>query len=161
MQSHNPATLYLPVPGQAGSFAATTHGKRFYPMTRTFAFLLSGLISISGPTLADGISGVFVTSPNDDGDIGHIEFSACGDAYCGTLIASFDSAGKPFAGRALGMHIVWDMKDQGGGRFSGGRIWDPGADKTYRSKMSLDGDTLNVSGCIGPICRKRVWTRLK
>ena len=130
-------------------------------MTRTYALLLFGLIAISDPVSADGISGVFVTAPNDEGDIGHIDFAPCGDAYCGTLVASFDSSGKSFAGRAIGMHIVWDMKDEGGGRFSGGRIWDPGADKTYRSKMKLDGDTLNVSGCIGPICRKRVWTRLR
>lgn len=116
---------------------------------------------LSNAASAQGISGTFVTAPDDEGNTGHIQFAPCGETYCGTLIASFDASGQPFDADTIGKNIVWDMVDLGEGRFKGGRIWDPGADKTYRSKMVLEGHTLKVSGCIGPICRKRIWTRLK
>jgi len=119
------------------------------------------LVVLASSAFAQGITGTFVTAPNDEGNTGHVQFAKCGEAFCGTLVASFDSTGKPLASDSIGKDIVWDMIDQGNGRFKGGKIWDPGADKTYRSKMALEGDTLNVSGCVGPICRKKIWTRLK
>ena len=118
-------------------------------------------VVLASAASAQGINGTFVTAPNDEGNTGHVQFAKCGEAFCGTLVASFDSTGKPLASDAIGKNIVWDMIDQGNGRFKGGKIWDPGADKTYRSKMALEGKTLNVSGCVGPICRKKTWTRLK
>lgn len=123
--------------------------------------LTAAFLVLANPVAAQGISGPFVTSPNDEGNTGHVQFATCGEAFCGTLIASFDSNGKPLASEAIGKNIVWDMIDQGNGRFKGGKIWDPGADKTYRSKVALVGNTLKVSGCLGPICRKKTWTRLK
>ena len=53
------------------------------------------------------------------------------------------------------------MTDDGGGSFSGGTIWDPGADKTYKSKMTIEGKVLKVSGCISVFCRTQTWKRLK
>jgi len=46
-------------------------------------------------------------------------------------------------------------------KYSSGKIWAPDVDKTYRSKMALNGNTLKVSGCVGPICRSQNWTRVK
>jgi len=53
------------------------------------------------------------------------------------------------------------MKPKGGGSYTGGRIWAPDVDKTYRSKMALSGNRLKVSGCVGPICRSQNRTRIK
>ena len=52
------------------------------------------------------------------------------------------------------------MAADGGGKYSGGKIWAPDRDKTYRSKMELSGDRLKVSGCVGPICRGQTWARV-
>ena len=62
----------------------------------------------------------------------------------------------------LGKQLIWDMGVDGGGYYSGGKIWAPDADKTYKSKMSLDGNTLTVKGCVagGLVCRGQDWSRV-
>ena len=110
---------------------------------------------------AGGISGTFQTQPNDSGHIGMVEFYDCGGKYCGKLVKSFDKSGAEVKSPNTGKNIVAGMSDDGNGKFSGGTIWDPGADKTYKSKMQLDGKTLNVSGCIAVFCKTQRWIRVK
>ncbi|KGJ06334.1 Uncharacterized conserved protein, DUF2147 family [Paracoccus halophilus] len=110
---------------------------------------------------AQGIEGIFQTQANDDGNIGMVQFYDCGGRYCGRLVKSFDSAGQEISSPNTGRNIVANMTDEGGGKFSGGTIWDPGADKTYKSKMQLDGKTLSVSGCVAVFCKTQRWTRVK
>ncbi len=110
---------------------------------------------------ADGIDGIFQTQANDDGNIGMVQFYDCGGKYCGKLIKSFDKSGKEIASPNTNRDIVAGMIDNGGGKFSGGTIWDPGADKTYKSKMQLSGKTLSVSGCVAVFCKTQTWTRVK
>ena len=95
------------------------------------------------------------------GNVGMVEFYDCGGKYCGRLVRSFDKAGKQIKSPHDGKNIVAGMADEGGGKFSGGTIWDPGADKTYKSKMQLDGKTLNVSGCVAVFCKTQQWVRVK
>lgn len=40
-----------------------------------------------------------------------------------------------------------------------GQVTNPDNGKTNAVEIELDADTLTVSGCIGPICASRVWTR--
>ncbi|AGT08001.1 DUF2147 domain-containing protein [Paracoccus aminophilus] len=110
---------------------------------------------------AQGISGIFQTQANDEGHLGMVEFYDCGGKYCGTLVRSFDKSGKEINSPNTGKNIVANMTDNGDGSFSGGTIWDPGSGKTYKSKMSLSGKTLNVSGCVAIFCRTQVWTKVK
>ena len=49
----------------------------------------------------------------------------------------------------------------GGARNGKGKIWQPSTDKVFASKMTLEGDTLYVSGCVAIICKKQTWTRVK
>lgn len=123
---------------------------------------LVGLLALAaGSAGAGGISGIFQTQPNDDGNIGMVQFYDCGGKSCGKLVKSFDKTGKQIDSPHTGQNIVAGMSDDGGGKFSGGTIWDPGADRTYRSKMSLSGNTLKVSGCIAVFCKTQTWTRAK
>lgn len=123
---------------------------------------LAALLILAGAAAhAEGISGTFQTQPNDDGNIGMVEFYDCGGKYCGKLVNSFDKSGKKISSDADGKNIVANMTDNGGGKFSGGTIWDPGADKTYKSKMQLNGKTLNVSGCVAVFCKTQKWSRAK
>lgn len=123
--------------------------------------IAGALALISGAAQADGISGIFQTQPNDDGNVGMVQFHDCGGRYCGKLIKSFDRTGKEIASPNIGKNIVAGMNDDGGGAFSGGTIWDPGADKTYKSRMQLDGKALTVKGCIAVFCRTQHWTRVQ
>jgi len=121
------------------------------------------LLALAGalPAQAQGITGIFQTQPNDDGNLGMVEFYDCGGKYCGRLVKSFDKAGREIASPHAGKDIVAGMVDEGGGRFSGGTIWDPGADRTYKSRMQLDGRSLDVSGCVAVFCKTQHWTRVK
>ena len=60
-----------------------------------------------------------------------------------------------------GMVILWGLKPDGTGRWSGGNVLDPENGKTYRSKIELleGGTRLGMSGCIAFICRQQVWIR--
>lgn len=128
---------------------------------KTFATAAAALLFMAGAAMAQGIDGTWQTQPNDDGNIAHVQFSKCGERYCGTLVRSYDSSGKQFKSKNNGKNLVWDMVDAGNGSFKSGKIWDPGADKTYRSKMQLSGDRLKVSGCIAIICKSQTWVRVK
>lgn len=60
----------------------------------------------------------------------------------------------------LGLPMIRDFTRDGPGRWSGGKIYDPGAGKTYDSKMSVNPDgTLKVEGCVLMICKAQTWRR--
>ncbi len=68
-----------------------------------------------------------------------------------------DKKGKP----VKGMVIMWGQKPGSGGSFSGGQVLKLANGKTYKSKAQLQdgGSKFEVSGCMGPVCKKQVWTR--
>jgi uncharacterized protein (DUF2147 family) len=118
---------------------------------------------VGTPLFADPIFGTWQTVPDDNGNYGYIEVKNCGGTICGTLGKSFDSAGKSVKSEHQGKKIIWDMKPNGGGKYSGGKIWSPDRDKVYKSKLELvDNNSLKVSGCIAFICRDGgTWKRIK
>lgn len=127
-------------------------------MTRITLALAAVLLA--GGAQAQGISGIFQTQANDDGNVGMVQFGPCASGFCGTLVKSFDAQGKELQTDKLGTVMVQGMQDQGGGRFAGGTILDPGSGKTYRSQMSLEGRVLKVKGCVAVFCKTQTWTRV-
>lgn len=116
---------------------------------------------MAGMAQAQDIGGIFQTQANDGGHFGMVEFYDCGGKYCGRLIRSFNAQKQEIDSPYTGRNIVADMVSEGGGKFSGGTIWDPGADKTYRSKMELSGDRLSVSGCVAVFCKTQTWVKVR
>ncbi|SMR81394.1 Uncharacterized conserved protein, DUF2147 family [Aliiroseovarius halocynthiae] len=116
-------------------------------------------VGLAGPALADPVLGVWKTQV-DDGAYAHVTFSQCGAALCGVISKAFDSSGE-ISTPNVGKQLVWDMSPNGGGKYSGGKIWQPSTGKVYKSKMTLSGSSLKVAGCVGPICKKQTWTRVK
>jgi uncharacterized protein (DUF2147 family) len=59
-----------------------------------------------------------------------------------------------------GMTILWGMK-RDGDEYDGGQIMDPDNGKTYRCKMRLSGDKLDVRGYLGISLfgRTQTWVR--
>ncbi|GAB4266971.1 MAG: DUF2147 domain-containing protein [Pararhodobacter sp.] len=124
----------------------------------TAAFAL-GLSMLASGAHADPVEGRWRTQPDDNGNFGVIEISACGNRFCGVLIESRRSNGEAFQSENQGRQIVWDMEPRGSGQYRNGQIWAPDRDETYRSRMDLAGDRLTVAGCVLFICREQVWTR--
>lgn len=113
---------------------------------------------LGGAAFADPVAGTWQTEV-DDGAYAHIAMKPCGANICGTIAEAFDANG-PIASDNIGKQLVWDMEPEGDGSYGSGKIWQPSTDKVFRSKMSLSGNTLNVSGCVGPFCKKQTWTRV-
>ena len=104
------------------------------------------------------------TAEGEEGGYLYVSIAACGAAICGTIDRAFDGDGAPSPDYGhLGKTLIRDMTADGGGAYSGGTIWAPDTDKTYRSKMALSGDALEVKGCVagGLICRGQTWTRVR
>ena len=116
-------------------------------------------IGLGSAAWADPVEGVWKTQV-DDGAYAHVTISACGADYCGVISRTFNDTGE-YKSPNLGRKLVWDMTPSGGGAYKSGKIWQPSTDKIYRSKMALSGNTLKVSGCVGPICKKQTWSRVK
>jgi len=119
------------------------------------------VFGLAGMAAADPVDGTWKTAPDDNGNFGHIQVGACGSKICGTLVKSFDSSGAEIPSENNGKKIVWDMVAQGDGAYGGGKIWAPDRDKTYKSKMTLNGNKLAVEGCVLVVCRDGgTWTRV-
>lgn len=124
-----------------------------------FAAVCAALALSAGAAMADPVVGTWKTQPGDDGNYALVTIAKCGSQICGTLGKGFDSSGNTIDSPNIGRKMIWDMNADGGGSYSGGKIWAPDRDKTYKSKMSLSGNTLKVSGCVLGICRSQTWKR--
>lgn len=68
----------------------------------------------------------------------------------------------PLQGKPIrGLVILWGLRPDGDGGWSGGRVLDPENGKDYKAKLALleDGRALGMSGCIAFLCRQQVWRR--
>ncbi|MDG1128718.1 DUF2147 domain-containing protein [Seohaeicola saemankumensis] len=128
---------------------------------RKTALFAAALVLGAGGALAEPLLGTWRTAPDDNGNTGLIEVAPCGQQICGTLVKSFDSAGKEMASPNTGRQIISETVSAGGGSYKG-KVWSPDRDKTYNSRLELSGDTLKVSGCVFGICRDGgSWSRVK
>ena len=120
----------------------------------TLALLLS-----SGAAHADA-AGTWRTSALNDGSSALIEIRACDGAphtYCGTIVEIFNFPNQD----RLGEIVLRGMEAKDSQSYAGGEIYAPDEDKWYSSKMKVDNNTLEVSGCVlgGLICRSQTWTK--
>ena len=56
-----------------------------------------------------------------------------------------------------GMVIMWGMNADGEEEYSGGKIFDPAKNKTYRCSMWIKDGKLMVRGYLGPFYRTQTW----
>ncbi|MFK8082100.1 MAG: DUF2147 domain-containing protein [Granulosicoccus sp.] len=120
------------------------------------------LFSAAIPALSaeTSVLGLWQTASKEKGYL-HVSIEKCGDAYCGIISKAMNHEGESNPDyEHLGKKMLWDMMSRDSVSWSGGRIWDPTEDKSYKSKMSLNNDVLEVSGCIAFFCRSESWTRV-
>ena len=135
-----------------------------------FLFALVVLFSISS-VMAQGIEGVWFNTEKS----GKIKIIKKGESYLGSIIwleepTNANGSTKTnenskdeskHADPIIGLQVLEGFSDNGDGTFSGGTIYDPENGKTYKCKMTLQGDNLDVRGYIGipAIGRTENWTR--
>ncbi len=140
------------------------------PATHILAGLaLASLASIASANPLENVSGVWLT----EAKTGHVEISDCGDGTpCGLLIwaesEQTDSVPKDINNKdselrtrpLIGIKMIYgfELKKE---EWKSGKIYNAKDGKTYKASLKrLDEDTLQVKGCVGPICKKQIWTRL-
>lgn len=124
-------------------------------MAMAAVFALAG-----GAALADPVEGTWRTQPDDNGNFGLVKISTCGAEICGVLGQGYDKSGNKVSSPNNGKRMIWAMQPKGNGKYAGGKIWAPDRDKTYNSKMQLNGSSLKVEGCVLGICRGQTWSRV-
>jgi uncharacterized protein (DUF2147 family) len=89
----------------------------------------------------------------------------CGDKVCGWVIRASDKAKSDVADKGypplIGTALLRDYKADGKRRWSG-QIYVPDMGRAFGSSVTMvDGDTLNVRGCLigGFICKSQIWRR--
>ncbi|MEM7242307.1 MAG: DUF2147 domain-containing protein [Pseudomonadota bacterium] len=120
--------------------------------------LVLAAILATAPALAqaDDVFGLWQSEPGETGGYIKVDIHACGDKICGTIKEVVGNDDKS----AEGKPIIKNMSAKGNGKYSGGTIWAPDVDKTYKSKMTLNGSNLKVEGCVAIICRGQTWKRI-
>jgi uncharacterized protein (DUF2147 family) len=135
----------------------TTHMTKFV-LAAGLAFGLIG--GLAAPAMAaDPVLGIWQTEV-DDGAYAHVKMAPCGDKICGHIARTFKDSGE-YKSPNIGLKLVWDMDAAGGGKYQNGKIFQPSTGKTFKSKLAMNGNVLKVSGCVGPICKKQTWARVK
>ena len=126
--------------------------------------LLALALVLPGFANAETLTGVFQTEPGDTGGFLHVAMAPCADnaeLTCGTILRAYAAdRTQDNEYEHLGKPIVWAMEGLSNGKWGGGKIWAPDRDKTYASKMSLNGNILQVKGCVAFICRNQDWVNV-
>jgi uncharacterized protein (DUF2147 family) len=61
----------------------------------------------------------------------------------------------------VGVTTVSGFKQAAPGKWTGGKLYDPGSGKTYNGKLSANSDgTLKVEGCVLMVCQTQTWKRV-
>jgi uncharacterized protein (DUF2147 family) len=155
---------------------------------RRAAVLVALLALAAVPVLAgegDAVVGVWATELGTEDGGAHIQVYQKDGKYFGKIIwlekpvypADDDQgmAGQEKVDRenpeeslrqrpVIGLEMMFDFEYAGDGKWKGGTIYAPDEGKTYKCKMTLEGnDSLRVRGFIGIslLCRNEDWTRVK
>jgi uncharacterized protein (DUF2147 family) len=128
---------------------------------RKLAMMSAVLALGAGMASAEPLLGIWQTAKDDNGHSGLIEVAPCGNKLCGKLVRSYDENGNETQSDNLGRNIISETVPTGGGSYEG-KVYSPDRDKTYNSKLELQGDRLKVSGCVMFICRDGgTWRRVQ
>lgn len=138
------------------------------------ALFLTGALGASAAAQpAASIHGEWVT----EGGWATVRIAPCpGEAsrLCGRIVSlkqPNDKAGRPKRDTAnldpklrdrtvVGMAFITGFRPAAPGRWTGGKIYNPGDGKTYASRLALNPNgALKVSGCVLVICQAQTWTR--
>lgn len=141
-------------------------------MWKVACFLIAGLLlAASGSAGADTPTGVWRLQ---SGKL-TVRVTYCGGQnLCATIIGlakPLDKTGKPKVDhenpnpslrgrRVVGLQVVSGMKPAGTNQWRG-RIYNADDGGNYRASASVSGNSLLITGCWGPICKKNRFNRVR
>ncbi|QUS34998.1 DUF2147 domain-containing protein [Falsirhodobacter algicola] len=109
---------------------------------------------------ADPIEGTWRTPADADGRAGLVRIVPCEGGFCGTVVADMTAGGDRVPSDLQGMTILQGVSRQDG-IYGGGRVSNPATGRSYVARLILQGDRLDVGGCVMAICRSGgVWSRV-
>ena len=127
------------------------------------------LLSLAATAEAAEVTGNWITQDRS----AVVAITRCGAGLCGTVAkilierpgyskSDVRNPDPKLRDRPIqGLRILSGFTREGG-RWQGGRIYDPKSGRSYASKLSLNPDgALNVSGCISVFCKTQRWTRAR
>lgn len=129
------------------------------PLFITRAAAATALALTASAASAENLSGTWRTATYQ-GDYAHVRFGPCADKICGVVVKTFGPNGE-IQGGSLGKTIVTNMVSLGGGAYDGGRIRRPDTGQSAPLKLQINGGSMNVKACVGPLCRNDTWTRVQ
>lgn len=125
-------------------------------LRRTLCLAAATALGLSATMAAAraGAEGVWI---RNDGK-GKVQFAACGDALCGTIVWLRDPNGPA----RVGEQVFFGMRPSGPNRWAGS-AHNPEDGRDYDGTMVLSGNRLTTQGCAlgGMICKTVVWTRAR
>lgn len=115
---------------------------------------LSAFITL--PAFADDLVGTWQTY-EDGKPKAVVKISQTGGAYTGIIVAGNTEKAKQYVGQT----VIVNLKADGDGKYSGGKITDPVTQKTYSLSATQNGDTLSLRGYIGAkmLGRTQTWQK--
>ncbi len=122
--------------------------------------LLSGALVLALWTSLGHASpvGTWQTEPDKRGQTAHVVAEPCGAGVCGTMTRVFDPQGNQIDHPNVGKRLFWNMVPNGD-QYAG-RAYVPALDIEVDGTIELDGDTMKVGGCAGPVCQSQTWLRI-
>lgn len=123
--------------------------------TKKIALTTAGLL-IAGSAFASGLAGTWQTF-EDGQPKAIVTITESGGVYTGKITG----ASTPKAQQYVGRTVITGLRDEGGGKFGGGKITDPVNGKTYSLSATLNGNTLRLRGYLGTraLGRTQTWQR--
>jgi uncharacterized protein (DUF2147 family) len=105
---------------------------------------------------ADPIVGVWQTY-EDGQPKAQVQVVQNGQTFAGKIVAGNTEKAKTFIGR----NVIAGLKADGGGKYSAGTITDPAKNKSYKLTAKISGNTLDLSGHLGPFSRTQTWKKIR
>jgi uncharacterized protein (DUF2147 family) len=139
------------------------------------ASLAVGLVLAHEARAADPVFGVWLTQAKD----GTVRIAPCAAnpaETCGVVLSGKGPKGEDArtltdiknpepslrAHPIVGLQVITGFRRDGGGGWTGGRIYEPQTGRTFKARMASGGpNTLKVAGCVLFFCRAETWTRME
>ncbi|MEM0937858.1 MAG: DUF2147 domain-containing protein [Pseudomonadota bacterium] len=126
--------------------------------TALFALILAA--GIGTAAAAEPIAGTWRTEADRKGQKGHVEVTACGSGWCGTIVSVETADGAPVTTPNIGRQVLIGMAAEGGGRYRG-EVFVPIMGANFAAEATVRGSQLALRACnaVG-ICRNQTWLRM-
>lgn len=130
-------------------------------------------VSVPAPSAPLDVAGTWTAESRYGNIFGHVRISDCGDGTpCGALVwfdpartrQRTDARNPDHTLRArplIGTRLITGFERQGPA-WRRGRLYNPEDGTTFACTLQLapDRNHLRVTGCLGPFCQTKIWTRV-